>query len=89
MLVNVAFLLVHPDGVRTDNDWASNMKLLDQDQIEELADAMAEDFGPNLDKDTFLDYALQSFEDIAGFETIDGDEIQTVCNQLWSKYHDR
>lgn len=65
------------------------MELINEEQLANFKDIIIEDFGNHLDHEEFIDVALQLFEDIAGFEMANQNEVMNLIEQLWSNYHEK
>jgi hypothetical protein len=63
------------------------MKSLTNGRKLQLVDIIIEEFGNDLDVDTFTDALLGLLEDVAGFETANEIAIINLTQQLWSQYH--
>ena len=64
------------------------MKSLTTEQKQQLVEILKEEFGTGLTLEEFTDALLGLLEDIAGFETAKQTTINTLTQQLWSKYHE-
>jgi hypothetical protein len=65
------------------------MELINEEQLANFKDIIIEDFGNHLDHEEFIDVALQLFEDIAGFELANQNEVVNLIERLWSNYHEK
>lgn len=63
--------------------------MLTDEQESDLASFIEDDFGEKLTQDEFIDCCLQLFEDIAGFECLTDNQIQSVTTRIWSRYVER
>jgi hypothetical protein len=58
-------------------------------QLDTLVKIVVENFGLNINRQTFTDAALALFEDIAGFETLTQRATAHYVRRLWLKYQAR
>lgn len=63
------------------------MQSLTTEQKETLVEIIKVEFGVEMALDEFTDILLGLLEDVAGFETSSQQELKTLTQQLWKKYH--
>jgi len=64
------------------------MQQLTTEQNDLLVEIIKEEFGAQLALDEFTDVLLGMLEYVAGFEAISQQEVNSLTNQLWKKYHE-
>jgi hypothetical protein len=65
------------------------MSLLTTKQQHELVGFIVEDFGGDLDEETFTDAVLLMFEDIAGLDSAHELAVRSTVTHLWKIYDDQ
>ena len=65
---------------------SASLHALTDEQIERLAAAVVDEFGPGLTRAQFDDVVLTLFENIAGFETISRERMARYLRTLWATY---
>jgi hypothetical protein len=65
------------------------MSPLTTEQEHQLVGFITEDFGADLNHDSFTEAALQSFEDIAGLDSVNESVTQPIINRLWRIYDEQ
>lgn len=66
----------------------NQMQSLTIEQKKTLVEIIKDEFGEEMSLDEFTDILLGMLEDVAGFETSSQQEVNSLTNQLWKKYHE-
>ncbi len=64
------------------------MTTLSKEQKQTLIEIVAEEFGDSLEYDEFVEAVMNLCEDIAGLESIQPRQIETLVKSMWRSYHD-